>query len=101
MRFCGQKPAYFFERVFSASAKVLFGILSGESDLAAARAFENPTFTARRYAITLYGAEKGVKSVGKTFCKGEKRAGRRNALYGKLRGLKRLARRCVSTGRRV
>lgn len=67
-------------------------------DLVAARAFENPTFAARRYAITLYGAEKGVKSVGTTFCKGGKRAGRGNALYGKLRGLKRFARRCASAG---
>lgn len=39
-------------------------------DLVAARTFENPTFTARRYAVTLYGAENGVKSVGTTFCKG-------------------------------
>ena len=68
-------PANFFWRVFSVSAKVLFGVLSGESDLAAARAFENPTFTARRYAITLYGAEKGVKSVGKSFCKGKSAPG--------------------------
>lgn len=44
-------------------------------DLVAARAFENPTFAARRYAITLYGAEKGVKSVGTTFCKGESAPG--------------------------
>lgn len=44
-------------------------------DLSAARAFENPTFTARQYAVTLYGAEKGVKSVGKTFCKGKSASG--------------------------
>ena len=39
-------------------------------DLVAARAFESSTFAARQYAVTLYGAEKGVKSVGTTFCKG-------------------------------
>lgn len=44
-------------------------------DLVAARAFENPTFAARQYAVTLYGAEKGVKSVGMTFCKGESAPG--------------------------
>lgn len=73
-------PANFFWRAFSVSAKALFGILSGKAVKArsccgASFCFENPTFTARRYAVTLYGAENGVKSVGKTFCKGKSAPG--------------------------
>lgn len=67
------------------SAKALFGILSGKAVKArsccgASFCFENPTFTARRYAVTLYGAENGVKSVGKTFAKGKARRAQKRVI---------------------